>query len=154
VAWFELLSKKHISLSAKFSQILSKPAAIPTRRSVSLLPYTPPVVNSKPVLRTRIFYIRIRIQHFDNISVGDPNPNPNPNPKGSECFEGSESESESDQIVRIRIRIRKDPNTILHTGRCANRKSLKKKKKMFFFQCCGSGSGIRCLLDPWIRDPE
>jgi len=21
-------------------------------------------------------------------------------------------------------------------------------------QCCGSGSGIRCLLDPWIRDPE
>ena len=60
-------------------------------------------------------------------SVGDPNPNPNPNPKGSECFEGSESES--DQIVRIRIRIRKDPNTILHTERCANRKSLKKIKK-------------------------
>ncbi len=22
------------------------------------------------------------------------------------------------------------------------------------FQCCGSGSGIRCLFDPWIRDPE
>ncbi len=21
-------------------------------------------------------------------------------------------------------------------------------------QCCGSGSGIRCLIDPWIRDPE
>jgi len=21
-------------------------------------------------------------------------------------------------------------------------------------QCCGSGSGIRCLLDPWIRDPQ
>ena len=21
-------------------------------------------------------------------------------------------------------------------------------------QCCGSGSGIRCLFDPWIRDPE
>ncbi len=21
-------------------------------------------------------------------------------------------------------------------------------------QCCGSGSGIRCLCDPWIRDPE
>jgi hypothetical protein len=21
-----------------------------------------------------------------------------------------------------------------------------------FVQCCGSGSGIRCLLDPWIRD--
>jgi hypothetical protein len=20
-------------------------------------------------------------------------------------------------------------------------------------QCCGSGSGIRCLFDPWIRDP-
>ncbi len=20
-------------------------------------------------------------------------------------------------------------------------------------QCCGSGSGIRCLIDPWIRDP-
>jgi hypothetical protein len=20
------------------------------------------------------------------------------------------------------------------------------------FQCCGSGSGIRCLFDPWIRD--
>jgi hypothetical protein len=19
--------------------------------------------------------------------------------------------------------------------------------------CCGSGSGIRCLFDPWIRDP-
>jgi hypothetical protein len=22
------------------------------------------------------------------------------------------------------------------------------------FQCSGSGSGIRCLFDPWIRDPE
>jgi hypothetical protein len=22
----------------------------------------------------------------------------------------------------------------------------------FSFQCCGSGSGIRCLIDPWIRD--
>ncbi len=22
------------------------------------------------------------------------------------------------------------------------------------YQCCGSGSGIRCLFDPWIRDPE
>ncbi len=22
---------------------------------------------------------------------------------------------------------------------------------LFFFQCCGSGSGIRRLLDPWIR---
>jgi hypothetical protein len=21
------------------------------------------------------------------------------------------------------------------------------------YQCCGSGSGIRCLFDPWIRDP-
>jgi hypothetical protein len=21
-------------------------------------------------------------------------------------------------------------------------------------QCCGSGSGIRCFFDPWIRDPE
>jgi hypothetical protein len=21
-------------------------------------------------------------------------------------------------------------------------------------QCCGSGSGIRCPFDPWIRDPE
>ncbi len=21
-------------------------------------------------------------------------------------------------------------------------------------QCCGSGSGIRCLFDPWIRDPD
>jgi hypothetical protein len=20
------------------------------------------------------------------------------------------------------------------------------------FQCCGSGSGIRCFFDPWIRD--
>ncbi len=24
----------------------------------------------------------------------------------------------------------------------------------YFPQCCGSGSGIRCLFDPWIRDPE
>jgi hypothetical protein len=23
-----------------------------------------------------------------------------------------------------------------------------------FFQCCGSGSGIRCLFEPWIRDTE
>jgi hypothetical protein len=21
------------------------------------------------------------------------------------------------------------------------------------FQCCGSGSGIRYIFDPWIRDP-
>jgi hypothetical protein len=24
---------------------------------------------------------------------------------------------------------------------------------MPFYQCCGSGSGIRRLFDPWIRDP-
>ena len=24
----------------------------------------------------------------------------------------------------------------------------------FSWQCCGSGSGIRCVFDPWIRDPE
>ncbi len=24
---------------------------------------------------------------------------------------------------------------------------------LFPYQCCGSGSGIRCLFDPWIRDP-
>jgi hypothetical protein len=23
-----------------------------------------------------------------------------------------------------------------------------------FYQCCGSESGIRCLLDQWIRDLE
>ncbi len=22
------------------------------------------------------------------------------------------------------------------------------------YKCCGSGSGIQCLFDPWIRDPE
>ncbi len=26
-------------------------------------------------------------------------------------------------------------------------------KKHGFKQCCGSGSGIRCLFDPWIQDP-
>jgi hypothetical protein len=26
-------------------------------------------------------------------------------------------------------------------------------KSMCCTQCCGSGSGIRCLFDPWIRDP-
>ncbi len=26
-------------------------------------------------------------------------------------------------------------------------------KFIFFYQCCGSGSGIRCLFDPWSRDP-
>ena len=25
---------------------------------------------------------------------------------------------------------------------------------LFDNQCCGSGSGIRCFFDPWIRDPE
>jgi hypothetical protein len=29
-------------------------------------------------------------------------------------------------------------------------------EQVTFSQCCGSGSGIRCLFDPWfrIRDPE
>ncbi len=26
-------------------------------------------------------------------------------------------------------------------------------KMLPFYQCCGSGSGIWCLFDPWIRDP-
>jgi hypothetical protein len=30
----------------------------------------------------------------------------------------------------------------------------KSRKYIFFYQCCGSGSGIRCLFDPWVRDPE
>jgi hypothetical protein len=25
--------------------------------------------------------------------------------------------------------------------------------KLPFYQCWGSGSGFRCLFDPWIRDP-
>jgi hypothetical protein len=24
----------------------------------------------------------------------------------------------------------------------------------YFFQCCGSGSGNRCLFEPWIPDPD
>jgi hypothetical protein len=34
--------------------------------------------------------------------------------------------------------------------------SKKSKKNLAFYcfvQCCGSGSRIRCLFDPWIRDP-
>jgi hypothetical protein len=27
------------------------------------------------------------------------------------------------------------------------------RKRITKYQCCGSGSGIRCLFDPWIRDP-
>jgi hypothetical protein len=26
--------------------------------------------------------------------------------------------------------------------------------KYLYTHCCGSGSGFRCLFDPWIRDPE
>jgi hypothetical protein len=29
----------------------------------------------------------------------------------------------------------------------------KVSKKHRILQCCGSGSGIRCLFDPWIGDP-
>jgi hypothetical protein len=29
---------------------------------------------------------------------------------------------------------------------------LIKKFQLTYPQCCGSGSGIRCLFDPWIRD--
>jgi hypothetical protein len=37
-----------------------------------------------------------------------------------------------------------------------NCKILQLKKSFFDIknQCYGSGSGIRCLFDPWIRDPE
>jgi hypothetical protein len=46
-------------------------------------------------------------------------------------------------------------------------RKIKRSKKLYFssetsikdfklsrvnIQCCGSGSGIRCLFDPWIRD--
>jgi hypothetical protein len=24
----------------------------------------------------------------------------------------------------------------------------------YYYQCCGSGSEIRCFFDPWIRDPK
>jgi hypothetical protein len=30
---------------------------------------------------------------------------------------------------------------------------VKEKNMEIFFRCCGSGSGIRCLFDPWIQDP-
>jgi hypothetical protein len=32
--------------------------------------------------------------------------------------------------------------------------TVKEKKKNTKKQRCGSGSGIRCLFDLWIRDPE
>jgi hypothetical protein len=38
---------------------------------------------------------------------------------------------------------------LLSEGHCA-RMYL---KGLSHNQCCGSGSGIRCLFDPWIRDP-
>jgi hypothetical protein len=31
--------------------------------------------------------------------------------------------------------------------------SKKKERNKSYFQCCGSGSGIRCLFYPWVRDP-
>ncbi len=34
------------------------------------------------------------------------------------------------------------------------RKFRKKIPKDSRKQCCGIGSGIRCLFDPWIRDSE
>jgi hypothetical protein len=45
------------------------------------------------------------------------------------------------QTVHIRIRINLN---------CLIRIPIRNADR----QCCGSGSGIRCLSDPWIRDPE
>ncbi len=39
-------------------------------------------------------------------------------------------------------------NTPLHV--CAVNNQVPKVRMAK--QCCGSGSGIRCLFDPWIRD--
>jgi hypothetical protein len=30
---------------------------------------------------------------------------------------------------------------------------MRKGVSVHYYQCCGSGSGIRCLFDHWIRDP-
>ncbi len=36
-------------------------------------------------------------------------------------------------------------------SRCST--SLNICRRLPYNQCCGSGSGIRCLYNPWIRDP-
>jgi hypothetical protein len=33
-----------------------------------------------------------------------------------------------------------------------NMSYIEDRQDFHIFQCCGSGSGSRCLFDPWIRD--
>ena len=47
-------------------------------------------------------------------------------------------------------------STVLETGKtvCFRVSSLKVSIICIWVQCCGSGSRIRCLFNPWIRNPE
>ncbi len=47
-----------------------------------------------------------------------------------------------------------DPVTQTNAGPCGSRSTNPRKKLVLKEQCCGHGSGIRCLFDPWIQDPE
>jgi hypothetical protein len=60
--------------------------------------------------------------------------------------------------VEGRYTISADVKGTRYSGTARNKKETTgptiNNLKIELFQYCGSGSGIRCIFDPWIRDPE
>ncbi len=85
----------------------------------------PPVVlfRDAHVAHHPLYLLQLNSVQF---SVADPDP-------GSGAFLTPRSGSRDGWKIRIRIRDEPPGSGTI--------------------QCCGSGSGIRCLFDPWIRDP-
>ncbi len=54
------------------------------------------------------------------------------------------------KVICLRQKATKNTGTVFYTGYRTKKLSPRYSRT----QCCGSGSGIRCLFNPWIRDPE
>jgi hypothetical protein len=134
----------------------------------------------KPVLRIRIRMIRIsiKVKSWIRILIPIKVKKQDPDPHQSEKVEALEGHfgalegpiwGKVSGRIRIRIKLKgriRIQVRIRVKGRIGIRIKVKRRnrirnigtnfKSTTYAQCCGSGSGIRCLLDPWtrIRDPK
>jgi hypothetical protein len=62
-------------------------------------------------------------------------------------------EREEEEVAGRKVMPPRPPGEFVLKNTCKQHKNINKTNTKFdkLKQCCGSGSGIRCFFDPWIR---
>ncbi len=56
-------------------------------------------------------------------------------------------------FLLVKLVVSKIVTDLVLSANCSFERIIPVAGGIFPRQCCGSGSGIRCLFDPWIQDP-